>query len=66
MEWMIHFCMPRVKTTTKICEETVLESVVKSLDDTLFIGNAGSSNKIQHQLTSQNVVKNASQTTFPH
>ncbi len=42
MSWngatVIHFCMPGVKMTAKIYEETVLEPVVKPLNDTLFEG----------------------------
>lgn len=57
----IHFCSPRVRTTDKIYEETVLESVVKPLNDTL-----GSSNKILHRRMSRNVVNNGSRTVFQH
>ncbi len=42
-----HYCTPGVKMTAKIDEETVLEPVVKPLNDTLFRGNTGSPNKIQ-------------------
>ncbi len=32
----IYFCMPGLKLTTKISEETILKPVVKPLNDTLF------------------------------
>ncbi len=34
----IYFCMPEVKTTTKIYEETIFKSTAKPLNDTLFKG----------------------------
>ncbi len=40
MSWngatVIYFCMPGVKKTAEIYEKTILEPVVKSLNDTLF------------------------------
>ncbi len=52
--------------TAEIYEETIHENAVKQFNDTLFMNNTRSSNKIQRQLTSQNIVKNGSQTMFPH
>ncbi len=34
----IHFCVPGIKTTAKIYEETVFQPIVKILNDTLFKG----------------------------